>query len=74
MLNKTLFKDIIMSFSYGRQDTTNIIFNTFMQGMEVMIKDPLDIIKNWNVDIFRRRILEIEEDKSLASLKKNFDY
>lgn len=74
MLNKTLFKDIIMSFSYGRQDTTNIIFNTFMQGMEVMIKDPLDIIKNWNVDIFRRRILEIEEDKTLVSLKKNFDY
>ena len=48
--NEAMFKDILMSFCYQRPETTQVVYNTFIAGVEVLIKDPNDLVSNWNLD------------------------
>lgn len=47
--NEEMFKDIIASFAYKKEDNVNVIYATFMLGLEELIKNPMDIEKNWNI-------------------------
>lgn len=48
--NEQVFKSLIMSICYRSPDTTNVIYNTFMLGVEHLIENPDDIKGNWGLD------------------------
>lgn len=48
-INEIAFKDILHSICYQRQDTVDVVYNTFMLGIENLIPDVDNIEKNWNL-------------------------
>lgn len=50
--NKNLITKMIKACggSYSYDNAPEVIFNIFRNGMESAIKDPTDLIKNWNLD------------------------
>ena len=76
MINKDVFKSIIKSFSYQNDTLVNIIFNTFMQGIEALIERPENIIQNWAGDTYTiGRISSIDySNRKYNYLKQDIDY
>jgi hypothetical protein len=48
-INEIVFKDLLFSLSYQRMDTVQVLYNTFMLGIENLITDVDNIEKNWNL-------------------------
>lgn len=48
--NEEMFKDILMSIGYQKEEIVTVMYNTFLAGVEVLIKDPNNLVGNWNLD------------------------
>lgn len=57
-MNEEMFKDILSSFCYNegtysggnRQDLVDVVYNTFLFGIENLISDVDDLTTNWGLD------------------------
>lgn len=52
--NEEMFKDILMSIGYQKEDNAKVMYNTFLAGVEVLITNPSDLNGNWNLDNTQR--------------------
>lgn len=70
--NEEMFKDILYSFSYRKDNIVNVIYNTYMSGVENLIDNPDDVSSNWDlVDhlaVYDKRIMYLESNKNFKKL------
>lgn len=72
-INEKMFKDILHSICYQRKDTVDVVYNTFMLGIEELIPEVDNVENNWrllkNCETGYDRIEQIET-RHKANYKK----